>query len=629
MGNVYRKREVSLTVSGTDYRIPLVGQVTRFNAAQFGQKQVFGDVSKDDELLTSTYVPIADQTGGIGVYDAEEGVHDDRSFFSTAELGVKGHLLLPPLVTTTTNPGVTEPGIGVEYNNLMYWAYADKVHSWSEGSTTWGSSIKTLTANPTDVIVHKDKKYWACETDFDRYDGSAWTDGATLGTAQPCRYFTEWDGKLFSLDNDGQLDYTIDEGETWITSAKSDLPPGSFTSLFVYRDLSGNFIIHLGTKIGLFTLNFDSALWIETDLEMPFHDVAARGSDRWYDAAYVPNGGSITRYKAPGSLEMTPVGPDLDYGLPGKYRGNIIKVIPGQSHLFALIDATSALAKTTYLASYNHAYGNVSIHDKLGFSAVLKSDSLGDRIGRWSVVYLSGSTARPARDAVITTADGQYRLWFAADDRVQYISLKLTKTNPLEDADHEYALTGVHETSWFDANRASVSKVGARVNGHMSDTSSTEYVKIYYGTDYDDDTYTLLTSTTFSDGQVDADGDFEFQFASFAGIAFSAIRFKVEHYRGTSSTKVSPDLHWLRLSYMKVLEPRPGFRARLDCTRDYRMRTAETLLSTLEIAEGTKSLMAFQFNDSDTHYVRLLSREGQETHGREQEGIFDAVFVAP
>jgi len=626
MANVFRRREVSL--NSTFY--PIIGPVEKINVARFAEKQVFGDYTKDDEQLTSSYIAVSDQRGGIGIYDAKELEHADRSFWSTSELGIGGHLLLPPLVTSTTNPTTADPAVLIEYSDSMYCAFGAAAYKWTEGTTTWGSSLVTLTAVSTDAIVHKSKLYFAGDTDFDRFDGTTWTDGDTLGSAQASRYFVEWDDKLFSLDNTGQLDYSVDEGVTWIGSALSNLATGSFTSLFLYRNAAGDMTIHLGTKIGIFALDFDRARWIETDLEMPLHDFACLGADRWYGSAYVPNGGSIIRMTAGTPLELSPVGPDLDYGLPSNYRGNIIKVIPGQAHLFALIDATSELSQDVWLASFQHAYGNVTIHDNVGFSAVLKSDSLGgDQIGRWSVVHLSGSAALAAKDAVITTANGNYRLWFAMDNKVWHTDLKLTKTNPLEDSDHEFATSSEHWTSWFDADNAVSSKLAARVVGFIGDTSSTEYIKVYYGTDYDDDTWTLLTSSTFSDGKVDTDGEFEFTLASDAGVQFRALRFKIELYRGTSSTKVSPDLHWLRLSYLKQLEPRFGFRVKLDCRRNYRMVRASQLLSNLETAEATNTLMNFQYNDEDTHNVQIKPMTGKETGGTKSKGIYDALLIAP
>jgi hypothetical protein len=626
MANVFRKGEVSL--NGTFY--PYEGKIQKFNAADFEERQVFGDYTKDDQEIASVYIPISDQRGGLGVYDAKEQEHADRFLWSTAETGIDGHLLLPPLVTSTTNPTTADPGVGCEYNNELYWAFGAAAYKWAEGSSTWGSSLVTLNATPTFCIVHKSKLYFASDIDFDRFDGTSWTDGAALGSAQPSRYFVEWDGKLFSLDNTGQLDYTIDEGVTWITSAKSNLADGSFNSLFVYRNAAGAFTIHLGTKVGMFALDFDTATWIETDLEMPFHDFACLGANRWYGSAYIPNGGAIIRATAGMPLELTPVGPDQDYGLLSRYRGNIIKVIPGQSHLFALIDATSALAQDVWLASFQHSYGNVTIQDNVGFSALLKSDSLAsDQVGRWSVVYLSGSAALAAKDAVIATADGKYRLWFAMDNKVYWTALKLTKTNPLEDSDHEFGLSSEHITSWFDADNAVSSKLAARIVGYVTAASSTEYIKVSYGTDYDDDTWTLLTNTSFSDGQIDSSGEAEFTLASGEGVQFRAIRFKVEHARGTASTKVSPDLHWLRLEYVKQLEPRYGFGIRLNCTRNYRLVKASTLLANLETAESTKTLMNFQPNDTDSHNVRILPLRRFEKGARKREGIFDAMLVAP
>jgi len=617
MANVFRTREISLF----DVFYPIVGPVQPVLASTWPQKLVTGDYTKDSEQILSSWI-IADQTGGIGIKDGVEGVDDNRAWWSTCELGYKGHIVLPTLVTNAGNPGTTDPAVAIEYSNAMYVAFGADVRKLTESTGSWGSSLVTLAAVPTDGIVHKDKLYFAMGTDFERFDGATWTDGDTLGTAQACRFFIEWDSKLFTLDNDGQLDYSIDEGVTWITNALSTLPSGYFYKPFLYRNVAGDVIIYMPTKQGLYALDFVNAKWIETELALPFHTYAGRGATAWRDAAYVPSGLSIYRYSS-SPAEVSMMGPDRDYGLPGDYLGNITKLLRGHNELFALIDATSTVDQDLYPAG---AYGDIQIYDKVGFSVVLKWNEKA-----WSVIYVSGSTSTPIKTGVVATADDIYRLWFGIDGEVYYIPLQETIQNPLEATNFPFAASAEHITPWFDKNNAVIDGLASTVTAYAQNTSATEYIRIHYALDYDDNSWTLLTNTDFADGQIDSDGEAEFSLASGAGIAFKAIRFKYELARG-SNTALSPDLRWVRLSYIKLLEPKWGFTVRVDCSRNYRFKTAKSLLSSLKTALETQTLGNFQFkngNSSESHKVRIANMNGVEIGGKHSEGIYEIQLIAP
>ena len=616
---VFRTREISLF--GTFY--PIIGIIQPMLASQFAPKEVTGDWTKDSELIKSSYI-IADQTGGIGIKDGIEGVDDRRSWWSTCELGYRGHIVLPSLVTDCGNPTTSDAAVIVEYNNELYVAFATSMRKWVEGTASWSANLVTLAGTPTDAVVYKNKLYLAMGTDFERFDGTTWTDGATLSSAaKPARYFIEWDGKLFALDNTGQLRYTTDEGVTWTNNALGTLPTGYYTSLFLYRNVSGDVIVYMGTKQGLYALDFSNAKWVETELALPFHDYAGQGATWWRDAAYIPAGLSIYHYVTSNPAVVALMGPDRDYGLPGNYRGNIIKLLRGHNEMIALLDATSTLDQDLYPAGL---YGGIQIYDNVGFSAVLKWNAKA-----WSVVYVSGSTATPIKAGCIATADDIYRLWFGVDGKVFYTPLQVSIQNPIEVTDFAFASSGEHITSWFDANNAVIDKLAALITAYAKETSATEYIKIYYGLDYNDDTWTLLTNTAFPDGQIDADGEAEFTLASLAGVSFKAMRFKALLSRGTN-TALSPDLRWLRLSYIKLLPVKWGFTVRIDCSRNYRFKTAKSLLTALKTALETETLGEFTFKDgngTETHRVRIASMAGVEIGGKKNRGVYPVQLVAP
>jgi len=628
--NVFRPNEISLF----NVFYPIVGAVKVTALKQFPPKQVTGDVTIDSDPVLSSW-SISDQRGGIGIKDMVEDEDYDRCEWSTCYIDAKGHVVLPALVTEASNPTTDDPAVTIEYSNEQYVAFATSARKWNEGTGAFGSNLKTLVATPTDTIIHKSKLYFACGSDFDRFDGSTWTKGATLGSAQPSRYFVEWDEKLFALDNDGQLDYSVDEGVTWVTNALSHLPSSFFTSLWTADNAAGENIIYMGTKEGPYALDFDNAKWRKVRLEIPLHDYGCLGADKWRGNSFIPVGLALYKYDAvSGKIEV--VGPDRDYGIPADYWGNIVKVASGHNGAYVLIDATSTETQDLFPASFGNVFGNVQIYDNLGYSSVLKyteywNEKKARDVHSWSVIYLSSALQLPGKCMSVSTADNLFRLWFGVAGTMYYVPLQQSIQNPLEVADFKFDSTrgGEHITTRFDADNATVHKTGSKVTVHARDTSATEYIKVSYRID-DGTAWTLLTNTSFADGQIDSDGEHEFTFASAAGIDFLNIQFKYDLASG--STSESPDVRWVRLAYIPVLDTRWQFGLRVDCTRNYRHQTAKAMQAALKTALDTRTFGAFTFrngNGTESHNVRLSQMAGAEIGGKRAEGVQDLVLIAP
>ncbi len=621
MTKVFKSNEVYLF----GYHYPVLTDVNDSLGNQWAQKQVVGDYTKDSELYTSSYIS-SDHRGGVGIKDMVEEKDAARCWWSTLNLDFKGHLVLPPLVTDCGNPGTNDAAILVEYNNKLYAVFATDLRSWND-TTQWSDSIYTLTATPTSAVVHNNYLFLACGTDFERWDGASNCDsGANLtGSPVPSRYLLEWDGKLLNLDNNGRLRYSVDNGATWTNNAAGVLPAGYYTSLTLYRDSSGYALPYMGTKQGVYVLDFDAAKWTETGLSFPRHDYACMGMTAWRDGLYVPVGSGVYQFISSSSpTQITPMGPDRDYGLPREYRGNLIQILNEHNNLYALLDASSETPRDLYSAAPGW---ETVIYSNEGYSALLKFSGLG-----WSVVKMSGSGDAPATCALVANAYSSYRLWFAMGKKVYYIPLNINLQNPLEVSDYAFAASGEHIWPWFDADNSVIDKLALGVSVYAERTSADEYLLLYYGLDGDDNAWSLLTNSAFPDGKIDADGEAKFTFALDAGVNFKSIRFKAILYRGPDAAK-SPDLKWLRLDYIKLTSPRWQYSFTIDCTRDYKHHTRGTLLNNLKAAAETKTLGDFVYKTidgtSNTAKVRILSMKGSEKSGRVTEGIYQISLLAP
>jgi len=623
MANVFRTNEVSLF--GNFY--PTAGPVRSFQASGFAEKRVTGDTTKDDELLESSWI-ISDLTEGIGILDMNEKDDAKRYWWGDLDTDRKGHMTLSTLVTDAGNPTGVDCQDLREYGNEMYAVFGQSARKWVEATASWGSELASLTTFPTDSLVHKSKLYYACGTDFDRFDGTTWTTGTALsGAAVPARYFVEWDSKLMAIDNDGQLRYSVDEGVTWALNALSTLPSGYFTGLLLFVDDAGDPLVHLRTKEGFFALDFDNAEWVRTSLPGPYHDYAGMGACVWRESAFVSAGLAVYRYGGfSQSADDRLVGPDRDYGMPNEYTGSIIKLLPGINAIYAIIDATTAEYEED-LFTAGGAFGMAVLPEDIGSSTVLKWSGKG-----WRPIYIAGEDATAATAGVIATADDVYRLWCAMNNTVYLLPLQTTIQNPLETTDFPFQATADGLiTGEFDADNSVIDKTATRFAVYVTDCTATEYFQFYYRKDYAT-AWTLLDNASLTDGKTTTDGEHEFTFASDAGLEFKVIQFKAVPARGSTST-LSPDCRWMRLKYLKRLDVRKGFYVPIDCTRNYRHKTARALEDALWTALEANTLGEFTFrngNGTETHRVMLIPPfEGAEVGGKRREGVFKAILVAP
>ena len=632
MANVFRPREISLF----DEFYPIIGEVQSENAAQFAEKQVFGDFTKESELIRSSWV-ISDQRGGIGVKDMDEVRDSDRVWWSTAHINTKGHLTQPPLMTDATNPTGADAQVLIEYDNNLYAVFGRDLRKRIEGSNSWGSTLGTLAGPPTDAIVHKSKLYFACGTDFNRYDGSTLTTGTALSdggaTAQTSRYFVEWDGKLYNLDDTGQMDLTFDQGVSWVADALSPLPTGSFTSLFLYHDGASpsKVIIFMGTKLGLYQHDNGQTSWIETRLPLPYHDFNCKGVAWWRQWAFVSSGMAVYRLDAQ-SGEIMPIGLDRDQGVPQEYAGNIVKLIAGHNFLFALVDATETASRDIYGAVQGGGeFGggglwNAIIREGTGYSYVARWDGYG-----WSILGLSSTSATPIIAGDVATAGDEYRIWFGMDRVVNYIELPTTLDNPVLVSTSKFAAKSEHISPWFDHNNEVETKLGVDFTGFYEKMTDDEYITLEYGLDGDDDTWIALINDDFPDGKIDKNGEYIFEIGSGAGVAFKAIRTRETLYRGSTNT-LAPDRRWLRLSYVPLLVPKYAFTVQVDCRRNYRFRNTRAMVAALRTAEKSQTMGNFSFRNqgsSENHRVRINRMPGAEIGGAKKAGVFEVSLVAP
>ena len=648
---VIEENEVS--INGVHY--PVTRPIQAILASLYPPKVTIGDTSRDSQTRASV-ISWADWRGGLGIERMEGAVDVDKTWWSTAQLRYKRHLVLPPLANKTGSSGtlaasahaiagLTSAVIG-ELSDSIYACCDHKVLKYTSATDVW-AVVATLGANATDTLtVNLGGTVYIIFAHTTGYTYS--TDGAswTADTTHTAKYMTWWNNKLYWINNAGQLYNATSPSGSPTTDALLPLPAGYVTDLFIARDSSGNPIIYASTKVGLFAHDATNTKWVETEVDFPFHPYNGIGTRRWRDSVYFPAGLGIYKYiNGSNNAVITTVGPDKDDGLPSEARGTIKRLDASHNELLAMVDATTApvVASTAITGNFQwsavqHGHGSPVMPKDTGKSGIYGYNEVG-----WQTKWYAPDAGKPILDTHVSNAHGDYRLWWVFDNDVYNMKIASDIINPSQLADFEYAKTADHYTPWFDAGQVEVDKLALRLKVEASDLSSNEKLVVQYELDHAENPLAIqtgdtdVTSTTM--GAVKGVQTFNFGDSSSVlnGKVFRAIRFKISLSREDSDTdaakKLSPDLISLTFEYRKKLESKWGHSVTVDFSKEYKGKTPQELRNNLISAIESRQLVEFTFRDDSggdrNYYVDIASASGLEYTGYDERGHSQITLVEP
>ena len=651
---VSSKNEIYL--DGTYF--PVTSPVQSVLASLYPAKVVIGDTSKDSQIRSSV-VAWSDWRGGIGVERMEGAGETDRAWYSTCQLRYKNHLVLPGKAeqTAALSHSLTNAKIGAigELGDEVYVAWNGstsqeaKIYKYNNTSDNWGSATPLATPDDqvTDVTNFTDRAGTSYLV-FAHYDangsgytytanGSSWTEN----DSQDTQFLTVWDERLWGISYAGQLWYSSVIG-TEVTDAKLPLPDGYITKLFVARDANGEPIIYAATKKGLWAHDAMNSRFVETQLGLPFHPDAGKGTLKWRDSVYIPSGLGIYKYiNGSNQAVVTITGPDKDDGLPSGKRGAIRHMTSTHNELLAAIDANAAPVTTAgdevsnvYWQSHQ---GAMVIDVDTGRSTILGYNELG-----WEVKWEASEDGVGIDTLAVNNAYDDYRVWWGWNNRVYHMTMPSNIINPSEIGNFAYGTEGVHETPWFNAGQSEVDKLALQLKIDVRDTATDELndandytrtVKVEYATDY------LSSYATM--GTITGDGVTTYTFGENLGTVFAAIRFRITLARkaGVNATDENqvklktPDVVSTTLIYRKKLDSKWGHKVQLDLNRDYKGNTPKQLRSALVSAIESSRLVEFTFRDDDSaernYYVDVVSATGLESTGYDERGSSTVSLMEP
>ena len=591
---VLDKGEVSL--DKTRYKLREGTQVQSFLSSIYPPKIVIGDTTRDSGTGASVFA-MSDWRGGLGKYEYKANESIDKSWRMFGQ-GRQGHFVKPKeVVTTGSNPSFTRIGAIGELGASVYAAFDTDLHAYNNSSDTWGSSLRTLANDATDMIqlrMPNGTDYLVIATTND-YD---FLQGTTYARTSPkaVKYLAFWDDRLWGIDNTGQLwySYTID---TETNDAKLPLPDGYVTDLFTGRDASGARVLYAATKVGLWVHDAVNAKFIQTALTVPRNDNAGKGTVEWRGDIYYPVGMSIYKYSVgSGGAVISLMGPDRDDGLSQMYRGYIQQLIPTHTDLIASITGT---VSNDVLAFW----------DGIGWQLKIPNLYANNQIDTYafaSYVY------------------SKYRLYFGrysgAGQGIRYTALDTQIVNPTEDTTQRYdANPGQLIAPWFSAGQAEVDKLALRLNVDTARCTSNETIQVFYYLNFD-------TSSATSLGTITTNGREIYYFPSETtntGITFRSIQFEARLVSAAGTA--TPDLLSLTLEYRKKLTPKWGHSFEIDIQKEYKGKTADEQRAALMADIESTTLLEFTFRDdtgnSRNYYVDVVSATGLERTGHDETGV--------
>ena len=631
-----------ISLNGVYY--PVARPVQSVLASIYPSKVVIGDTTKDSQARTSI-IAWSDFRGGIGVNRMEEGRDVNRAWWSTLQLRYKNHLILPGLDNDTaanaSSTSLTGPTIGAigDLSDNIYVAWNGstsenaKIYLYNNTSDAWGSALATPADQVTDTVTWRTlanetfivfAHYDSNGSGYTRYDGSTWTSDAT-----DTQYVAAWDDRLWGISHAGQLWYSIVAG-TEVNDAKLPLPAGFVTGLFVARDAAGEPILYAATRRGLFAHDAANARFLQTELNLPEHVHAGKGTIRWRDSIYMPVGLSVYKYinQAAGAV-LTVTGPDRDDGLPTDIRGTIKHMSGSHNELFAGLDSSTApniVSSSSLPYQWQSHQGSTVIDGDTGYSSIMGYNELG-----WESKWVADTAGKSLQHMLVSDAYDEYRLWWGYNGEIKHMKIPSDIINPSFVSDFEFAESGYLETPWFNAGQSEVDKLALKLRTEVQDTSSSETVTVSYATDYSE-SYTAAGSAITSDGIT------TYTFGSSAGTTFRAIKFKVELARTTDTSvvnykKKTPDVVSLTLEWRKKLPAKWGHQVQVDLNKDYKGKSSKDLRAALLAAIESTTLVEFTFRDDSggtrNFYVDVNSVTGLEYTAYDERGVSTISLVEP
>ncbi len=635
------ERSTDRTVRLGGYRIRILGEVRKSHLAVFERRVTIGDSSRDSDEFLSSWIS-GDYSGGLGVEDMNEGTDTSRFRFGIAETRFLNHITLPLQATTTRPAAVASAAVARplgDVGNEFYVAFDAVPYAWRESDDQWYAAAATLTNIPVNKGVQWKGSLWVPQgaNGYKKLDSSgAGTLTVTAGAAgiTPVA-FRVWARKLFALEHNGGISYTVN-GTTWIApeNAEDGLPLEIDSSrkprhLVSFYNRLGESMLYIITDQDVWSYAHATST-LEVAMEFPPLRENGLGAGVWRagEDLWISQGIGFSRLTSAAVIVPT-AGLDRDDGLPANYRGKIVDVQPEYNGLYALVQGDAAsVSSETWSEDAGTGDDPTVVPSGAAYAAMFCWTGTG-----WHCVWGSDDASKAPSWAMVSAQEavGGYRLWWGMGPDVLTMPLRRTFHSPKQgftagiDA---FAATGYVESPRFDAAMRGFQKIARKMVLYADSATATETITVRYRTDADADTgdfpHTLgqITAPGKTELLFDPDGD---TFPE--GQEFGWFQYRLDFTRGIDITK-TPILDAVVLNFMKVPQDAVSFvfTVPLNNARGLDRTPGETDALLEEMLVGNR---LYEFVHQDQRWVaKVASLAGADATGGDESGQRTVTLIA-
>jgi hypothetical protein len=538
--------------------------------------------------------------------------------------------------TTFTLTGRTGNGVGVATG-----AAASQNGGWTNGSATGDRTLTGSSVPANNPVEWESGWFWPLGTNgIDVWNGTGW-----FNIPKACVGLTAYAGSLWGVDSVGQVFSTnIGASAAVVKIVAGTLAAADFADrvrvssqaqgmmTFMTADAAADVVPYVIGYNTLYQVDPTTFIAQPAGPPMPPHRYPIRttvlGSD---NAVYIGQGLGVTQWS--GDL-ATPVGLDLDDGVPSEQRGGVIRMANGGLTLFALVDGQRAeTAPAMTMQGSDPTMAGV-LGTTSGTSTLYGREPTG-----WHVrAVADGPLPIGASMLFVAAAEGAYRCWFSWGGICYAINLEQGYLNPVDDPVSEYEPTGSIYYSITDMSFKEASKIGLMAELRVSGVGASGTVGVNPWIQYDNNgAWHVLQNPDGTHGIVTA-GRHQFLLTQqpgrllpdvkespAAGYKTDYMQLRLDLWRDAAALTRTPIVVFSGLHAIKTMRQVTGYRMTLDLTGFYNGMTAWSqrvrLLQLLAYGQG--QLLHFShLSDSDgpagspeVRAVRLMSFSGLTTGG--------------
>lgn len=628
------------SIKFNDYRFLVENTIDESLVNIGGRKVNQGDPGPDDHPINSTWIQ-SDWTGGGQVHDGDPDVSTGRFDFATCETMQAHAIALAPDPYEWDDPatsGNASMMLGV-YEDQVWAAWGSDIRVYNPGTDAWDNLAADLSAAP----VGKGQVFTASTgaltgdpifciplgSSFDYINGVTRTNVAKAAVD-----LCVMDGKLFRLAADGSFEWTTDLS-TWygLTYVPDDSTP---RHLNVYLTVGGEPTVYVTTSSAVFAYDVLSGRLYQTQLQFPKHPDQGKASCVWRSDFYTSVGDGVHRYNR---STIAAMGLDRDDGLPEQYRGVIVDMEPSYNAIYALVSGSEAAAAAVQDETILFAGDDyMTAGQGTVYGLLMKWNGFG-----WHYVHAFSGTAPTT--VIVSDADDDYAVWWAANNKVFKINLSRTYMNLKDDSttSNPPVSSGTFETCWYSFGWKGQIKILKSFECYTRATDGGRF-NIYYKVDDDNAPWVFMRTAygtrehAFYFGRESGASSTSDDPNDYSGVACERVKIKIEFFK---SVEDNPDtqmvVEWFSVIARKMLRPNRTMRMvlNLDTTNDYTSdQLREVLLTAIKTPEAATleyhneilkvDLVALEFrtmpDGSDITYIAKVNFiESQEERNIEEE----------